>query len=89
MIINQEGAEQPALYMWRGEPLPDPRPGYTYGFYLYPGGRSEVRQTLPALLQSRATAEAKLEKQLIAVVGLGEAEALVKWWAEQKNKGIL
>jgi hypothetical protein len=59
--------------------LPDPRPGLVWGFYLYPGGRKEFRQTLPENIKSVADAMDILNAGKMAIVKPEMAEMLITW----------
>lgn len=62
---------------FQGKPLPPLRPNRVWGFRMWPGGRTELRQVSLTLLTTVDAALASLDEGMFATVVLSDARELV------------
>ena len=71
--------------VFNSQTLPAPRPGRVWGLLIYPGGRKELRQYPPDMLQDRDEAVRRLEAGREARVRLDDAGVVVAMWQARKK----
>lgn len=62
---------------FQGKPLPPLRPNRVWGFRMWPGGRTELKQVSPTLIATVDAALASLDEGIFVTVSLADAKELV------------
>ncbi len=69
---------------WQGQKLPPRRPNHVWGFRIYPGGRTEVKQVHEDVLVTPLEAVNKLLSDEWATVWLDDARITVVMWQQAR-----